>query len=346
MELLDRYLQAVKKHMPWQRQDDILAELRANLESQLEDQEAEIGRPLTTAEAETWLKQIGPPIQVAARYQPQQYLIGPTVFPTYWYVLRMVFFWATIAYTIVSAVMIFSAQAPSWTLVMQSAWRIPGVLMTAAAWVTFIFAAIELVVTHYPTQWPEVTAHFSSWSPASLPALDKGAGPGKKPRSFAIAVGEVVFGFLFLGWLLLVPKHPFLMFGPGALYMQISPFQIEPVWYTFYWWVVGLNVLQFAWRCVDLYRGSWQGPRIAQQIVTKLLGLIPLLVLTTAPDHLLITLKHPALDQARYGGMLNATNWAAHRGLMIVCAIVVLQLLWEIGQTYFEDYRKRISAMR
>ena len=39
MELLDRYLQAVKKHLPWQRQDDIIAELRANLESQLEDRE-------------------------------------------------------------------------------------------------------------------------------------------------------------------------------------------------------------------------------------------------------------------------------------------------------------------
>ena len=88
MELLDRYLQAVKKHLPWQRQDDIIAELRANLEAQLEDKEAELGRPLTTGEAEDWLKQMGPPMQVAARYQPQQYLIGPAVFPTYWFVLR------------------------------------------------------------------------------------------------------------------------------------------------------------------------------------------------------------------------------------------------------------------
>lgn len=35
MELLDRYLQAVKKHLPWKRQDDIIAEseptLRLNL---------------------------------------------------------------------------------------------------------------------------------------------------------------------------------------------------------------------------------------------------------------------------------------------------------------------------
>ena len=43
MELLDRYLQAVKKHLPWQRQDDIFAELKANLESQLEDKDAPFG---------------------------------------------------------------------------------------------------------------------------------------------------------------------------------------------------------------------------------------------------------------------------------------------------------------
>ena len=104
MELLDRYLQAVKKHLPWQRQDDIIAELRANLEAQLEDKEAELGRPLTKEEAEQWLKQMGSPIQVAARYQRQQYLIGPALFPTYWYVLKLVLTWSTVLYVIAKVV--------------------------------------------------------------------------------------------------------------------------------------------------------------------------------------------------------------------------------------------------
>ena len=344
MELLDRYLQAVKKHLPWERQDDILAELRANLESQLEDQEAEIGRPLTPAEVETWLKQIGPPIQVAARYQPQQYLIGPTVFPTYWYVLRMVFLWALAIYGIVSAVLIFTAENPGWTAVLEAALRVPFVLMTTAAWVTLVFAAIEFAVTRYPEKCPAVTGHFAGWSPGSLPPLEKGAAPGKKPRSYAMAVAEVIFGFLYLGWLLLVPKHPVLMFGPGALYMQVSPFHFEPVWYTFYWWVVGLTVLQLGWRCVDLARCAWQGSRLAQQTVIKLLGLIPLGILIAAPGHLLIALKHPDADQARFGSTLESINMWTHRGLMVVCAIVVLQLLWEIMQSRLEAYRKRVAA--
>jgi hypothetical protein len=44
--------------------------------------------------------------------------------------------------------------------------------------------------------------------------------------------------------------------------------------------------------------------------------------------------------------MLNATNVALHRGFEIVCVIVVLQLLWEVGQKYFEETRKRMSARR
>src|SRR5271166_694959 len=113
MELLDRYLQAVKKHLPWQGQDDIIAELRANLESQLEEKEAGLGRPLTATEAEAWLKPIGAPALMAARYQPQRYLIGPALFPTYWFVLRTVCFWVAVVYLIGSAVGI-AAGSPTW----------------------------------------------------------------------------------------------------------------------------------------------------------------------------------------------------------------------------------------
>ena len=66
MELLDRYVEAVRKHLPWQRQDDIIAELRANLEAQLEEKEAALGRPLTRPEAEAWLNQLGSPMLMAA----------------------------------------------------------------------------------------------------------------------------------------------------------------------------------------------------------------------------------------------------------------------------------------
>ena len=358
MDLLDRYLQAVKKHLPWKRQDDILAELKANLESQLEDKEAELGRPLTQGEAEDWLREFGPPMQVAMRYQPQQYLIGPSVFPLYWFVLRLVFLWASIVYAIVSVVQFFALGAFNGTFVLEAVLRVPWVLMTAAAWVTLIFAVLEFCFTHYPEKFREVAGKASGgneavalfsgfcadWSPAALPAVEKEPEIGKKPRSFAQAVAEVIFGFLFLVWLLLIPRYPFLLLGPGALYLRVSPFQLAPVWIQFYWWMVALNVLQLAWRSVDLGRGTWQRQGTVERMVIKVIGMIPLVLLLLVPEHAYVTLKHPALDQAQYGASLASINQSIHWGFQVVFVIVVLQLAWDIAQICLKMYRQREAA--
>jgi hypothetical protein len=348
MELLDRYLQAVKKHLPWQRQDDILAELRANLESQLEDKEAELGRPLTTAEAEAWLKQIGPPIQVAARYQPQQYLIGPSLFPIYWYVLRFASLLALIVYSVVSAVLVFAGAYPTLTATLGAILRIPSILLTTAMWVTLVFACIEFAITRFGTSWlpgdkfPATAGYGPNWTPSDLPPIEKKAQGGKKPRSYAQAVAEVIFGFLLIVWLLLIPKYPFLLLGPGIVYQHLSPFQLEPVWWQFYWWIVGLNIFQFGSKLINLLYGAWQDPQPWMTIAYKAAGLIPIVFLLNHP--ILFSLKHPELDQQRYGATLDLVNRSVHRGLLCVCAIVILQLLWEIGVRVVDSYRKRMAA--
>ncbi len=89
MELLDRYLKAVKFWLPSEQKQDIIAELSEDIRSQIEDKESELGRPLNDAEVEAILKKGGPPILVAQRYLPQRYLIGPALFPMYWFVLRL-----------------------------------------------------------------------------------------------------------------------------------------------------------------------------------------------------------------------------------------------------------------
>src|SRR4051812_38732142 len=103
MEMIDRYLYAVGRYLPGQRRDDILAELRANILEMAEDRAAELGRPLTLEEEEAILKQHGHPIQVAARYLPQQHLIGPTVFPYYWHILQVAFPWVALVYVVARA---------------------------------------------------------------------------------------------------------------------------------------------------------------------------------------------------------------------------------------------------
>ena len=346
MELLDRYLEAVRKHLPWQRQDDIIAELRANLESQLEEKEEALGRPLTPVEAEAWLKQLGSPIQVAAGYQPQQYLIGPNIFPTYRYVLKLACSWATIIYSILTVVQLFVAQSPSNNALLDAALHLPWVLFMAAAWVTIIFAAMEFAVMRGYVKLPAMCAPSPHWTPGNLPPLGHDAASGKKPPSYAKAVAEVVFGILFLGWLLLIPQHPWLMMGPGASWLKTSPFELAPVWVPFFWCAVAMNIVQNGWNIEALLSGRWQRPQPIKQAIFKALGLVPAAVILTAPGRIVVLLRHPATDQAQYGLQLDAINHYFHWSAEVICALIILQLGWGAVQLTLNSYRKRAAAMR
>jgi hypothetical protein len=347
MELLDRYLQAVKKHLPWQRQDDIIAELRANLEAQLEDKEAELGRSLTNEEAEKWLKQIGSPIQVAARYQRQQYLIGPAIFPTYSYILKLVLTWATVIYAIANALTIAAGNLGG-EAVLRAALRLPEIWLINAGVVTLIFAVIELTGTRFLEKFhvfgPMTAPMATTWSPLELPPVGAGDDDWAKPRSFTRALLEVFSGCLFLAYVLLIPHYPFLLLGPGAWYLRSSPYQLAPVWWPFYWLLVGLNAFELSWKIVDLARGAWQRPRIrARYLAMHALSLIPLSVLLAAPEHKLFLLKNPA-DATVHGAALASANKGVLQALTIAVAIIVLQLLWGIVRASRDAYRKRVAA--
>src|SRR5260370_42363333 len=92
MELIDRYLQAVGFWLPKAQKQDIVAELLEDINSQMEEKEAELGRKLNESEVEAILKQLGSPILVANRYLPQRHLIGPLLLPIYWMVVKMAWF--------------------------------------------------------------------------------------------------------------------------------------------------------------------------------------------------------------------------------------------------------------
>jgi len=343
MELLDRYLQAVRKHLPWRRQDDIIAELRANLEAQLEDKETEMGRPLTKEEAEDWLKQIGSPIQVAALYQSRQYLIGPALYPTYSYILKLVLGWTTVIYVIAKVVTI-AAQGLGVGAFAGVGLSLPWIWLINAGITTLIFALVERIGVRFPGKIYPLAPMPATWSPMDLPPVGDGDGDWAKPRSFTRALLGVLSGCLFLAYILLVPHYPFLLFGPGAWYLRSLPYQLAPVWWTFYWWLVAMNAFELAWKIVELARAAWQRPpNRARHLAMHTLSLIPLCVLLLAPNHKLFLLKNSA-DAATMSGTLATANKGVLTALTIAFAIVILQLAWGIVKSGLEAYRKRVAA--
>ena len=96
MNLLNRYLQEVSRYLPKARRDNITAELRANILSEMEDKEQELGRGLTENELVEMLQHHGNPMIVAGRYREHNLglafgvqLIGPELFPFYRMILLL-----------------------------------------------------------------------------------------------------------------------------------------------------------------------------------------------------------------------------------------------------------------
>ena len=252
MEMLDRYLQAVRWWLPGNAKDDIVAELRSDLRSQIEEREGEVGRPLSDAEVGEILKRRGRPVIVAGRYLPQQYLIGPTVYPMYRAALKV-------------AGMIFLIQIAVWLILpifLASLREKPVAEMVVGAWATLwhnallafgaltvVFAAIE--------RFDSGTRAFEQWNPRNLPRLRD---TRRIPRASSIL--ELVITVLFIGWWVQYSRGL-----PASLRIPASvPWKPGPIWTDFrrigYWPVLLVSLVNAATAAVNLVRPYWTRLRL------------------------------------------------------------------------------------
>ncbi len=111
MDLLERYLDAVAAQLSKDTREDIIAELRDVLLSQFEEREATLGRALTDAEREEVLQAMGHPLVVAARYRKgPQSLIGPALFPFWWFAVKAGLLVLAAVHGIILLVRVFSGS--------------------------------------------------------------------------------------------------------------------------------------------------------------------------------------------------------------------------------------------
>ena len=260
MELIQRYLQAVKFLLPRAQQDDIVKELSEDIRSQMEDKEAELARPLNEIEQAAILKQYGHPLIVASRYRqpPFQHLIGPVLFPFYWFVLKMLL-WIALAVCVLNSIALLTSGEPLQQL-------LSGVLvfgqtaLPAFGWVTLLFAVLDFLEGKFRL----LDRVNRRWDPRSLPSLAKRTQVRRSESVFGLVAGTV-----YIIWLLAVPYYPFLIFGPAA-----SVLRLTPVWRQFYIPVIVLALGGLAQSAVNLVRPDWTWLRAATRLVSNVVVLI------------------------------------------------------------------------
>jgi len=255
MDLVDRYLQAVKFGLPKKQKQDILAELSDDLHSQIQEQEAMLGRSLNQDEIAAILKKFGPPMQVALRYQPQRYLIGPQVFPIYLFVLKLVwlcFFgpWFVIGVALdIFVAANHSGHYRALTTVLDRFWLAALINLIV---VTIVFALIDRY---------QPDGIWQNWNPLKLPQVRD---VNRIPRSSSIS--ELAwYGMISLWW-------------AGAFHFPSIPglkIQPAPVISRFFFWPILLLVVgHAAIAAVNAFRSWWTRKRAFLRAALDALGLV------------------------------------------------------------------------
>jgi hypothetical protein len=242
MELVDRYLHAVKFWLPRKQKDDIIAELSEDLRSQIEDQEAALGRKLSDAEVESILKRCGSPMAVAGRFLPQQSLIGPALFPIYSVIIRSLLLYFLLPWMLLwMGVAIFSpdfrADHPGAALFLSLGpwWR---ACTYSLFFNTLIFALLDR---------SQARLHLvNDWNPRALPQV--------RDRN-AISRGGTIFELTVVvatlaTWIQLDAfRRVFHIFG--------TTITLSSCWPDFFWALVIVSLAGVGISCMNLSNPRW-----------------------------------------------------------------------------------------
>jgi hypothetical protein len=312
MQLLERYLQAVKFWLPKEQKEDIIAELSEDIHSQIDENEAELGRKLNEIELEAILKQRGRPILVANRYLAQQHLIGPVLFPIYRLVLKIVMVCYVVPWTATwIALLIFNSgyaakfAGHSWFEILGSLWAsLWGTAFLAVSTVTLVFAILERV---------QRKSHFlEAWNPRKLPPVNN---PNLISRFNSIL--ELAANFAFCVWW---TAHMSSNVVLNQVNLRIS---LAPAWRYFFWGFLLLAFVNIGLAVANFARPYWTAPRASIRLVGDIAGSVLFCWLLKA--NLLVEIAGaniPPLKAAQLTGAINF--WMARMfPLAIIVGIVI-----------------------
>ncbi|HYN29435.1 MAG TPA: hypothetical protein VES95_06145 [Dermatophilaceae bacterium] len=256
--LTDRYVAAVTRRLPDGSREDVGRELRATIADTVD------GRPPGTAleQAERGaLEELGDPERLAARFSDApQHLIGPTVYPHYLRVMRIVLVVVPAVATLLALLGIVLDEPAT---VGEGILRVLGAVATgfvqAAFWTTLVFAVMERVADE------QLRAGAAPrWTVDRLEEE-----PGE--REFPVAGSVVGIVGALVGATLLTMER----LNPRIGESGASLFRPE-LWDLWMWWFAGLLVASALLEVAKVRVGHWTVPLAAVNLAIDLLVTVPL----------------------------------------------------------------------
>ena len=281
-ELIERYVHQVGRYLPNKEREEIQAELRSQIQDQLDDRYE--GAP-TQADVAAVLKELGDPRHMAASYGGEQYLVGPDLYPVMMMVLRR-------GWVIVPPIAILVRLLA--TLFGEESGNLIEVLLETAAGAfqaTAIFTGIVVLIfailQHSGEDLDEITGNDQGFDPLSLPEVNDPAEVDRFEAIFSMAFGT--FALLVMLYFLRV----------GGLTWQFnlgSPVNVIPVPVP---WLVALIVIgttQMVLQLVALLRGRWGVALWLVNVALDIIGAVALYFVLWQPLAERLYAAVPVLD--------------------------------------------------
>ena len=321
MDLIDRYLNAVRGYLPGRNRDDIVSEIGDDLRARSADREEELGRPLTLDDQAELLRPFGHPMTLAARYRPTQQLISPVLFPFYWLGLRISIGIAVTVQLALGIAMIASGQPGGAVIGRLASFPFTG-LVTLFGWITLVFALVDVHVRHLAAR------ATGAWDPRTLTE------PPKEllEKTFWGTAFELAFSTVGLVWWLAIPRQPWLVFGPAAAFLAMAP-----AWQAVHLPLATLWLATLVVRWTLLLRPDWKGLRVGIDVATSVVGLVVTVFLLRADA---IVMQAPGFDAGakavEIARLVEAINVAARIAVLVwLCSFV-----WELAKTLWAYARR------
>src|SRR5580698_6707420 len=283
MDSLESYLRAVKRCLPRAQSDDIIKELSDDLRSQIDEQQAALGRPFDDQEMMAFFKQHGDPMTVARRYRQDHRslslgweLIGPELFPTY-----LMFLGFNLTLTVASVVVVsLLIHVP----ITAQAFVVP--VLAQIICLTVVFTILNLIRRKHPQPWYYPPAELAPMIPIS--------------RGYSI-VGLIMWATVAAWWLAL-PHFPKLILGSGAAYLKLAS-----TWHRFYVPMLLLVLASMSQRILSLFRPTWTW--VVPVIRTLINGAaVPILWILMFKSSTLVVLAEGIQSTPHYEQLVDNTN--------------------------------------
>jgi hypothetical protein len=304
MELVDRYLDAIKGYLPQTEkaaQDDIIAELKDSLLSRIEERETELGRALSAEEQQALVKENGHPMLVASRYMPQQYLIGPSLFPFWLMALRAMLIAVGVVYGVLAAI----------SLMTHGSFAQAFIQAVTGFWETGLFWAAIVTLAFWLFERNQIRFGFlDNWQPAKL-AANSGGFHIKRSESLF----EMVIGALFVAWWWGALSFP----ASFSHYGKPVSFAMSSSWNPYWWGILALAVWWLLLSIATFISPYLKWDRLLLRILLNVIS-IGLLYFLAQQDVLIVAGEVNA-EIGKYGNAQVRLNEML-RGLFIVLAIV------------------------